>query len=167
MERSPRFWVPAIAAVVGVIAAGTVASVLLSERSERAERAALESASSRFTAALLSYDSSNLDQARDRMRPLATDKFFTNYEATLEALAEVNSKSEGRAVELLVGRARGNRAAVVAVTESNAQTANGPRANRGAYLRLDLVHTDGGWRVDEVVELAPGRSEGATPPGDD
>ena len=153
--------------MIAVAAAGTVASVLLRERSERVERADLETVSSRFASALLTYDSSDLEISRKRMRPLATDKFFTNYEATLKALAGVNSKAEGKATEVFVGRRRGTGVAVVVVTESTAQTANGPRANRGTYLRLDLVRGGSGWRVDRVIELAAGRSEGAEPPPED
>lgn len=167
MDRSRRLWIPLLTAFVVVAAAATVASVLLRERSERAERSELESVSTRFAAALLSYDSADLDAARGRMRPLATDKFFANYEATLKALADVNSKAEGRATEVLVGRAKGSRAAVVVVTDSTAQTANGPRANRGSYLRLELLLGKDGWRVDQVVELASGRPEGADPPPED
>ncbi|HUR48668.1 MAG TPA: hypothetical protein VMY88_03925 [Acidimicrobiales bacterium] len=167
MARTPRSWFPLLAAFVGVVAAVTIASVLLGERSERVERADLEEAAGDFAVALLSYDSANLEAARARMRPLATDKFFANYEATLAALAEVNSKAEGRASEILVGRTKAGRAAVVVVTESTAQTANGPRANRGTYLRLELVLRAGGWRVDQVVELAAGRSEGAEPPSEE
>ena len=164
MPRSARVWIPLLSALVAVAAAGTVASVLLRERSERVERTELEAAASRFASALLTYDSRNLDASRERMRPLVTDKFFANYEATLEALADVNSEAEGRATEVLVGRPRGNRAAVVVVTDSTAQTANGPRANRGTYLRLDLLRVGDRWLVDEVIELASGRSEGAEPP---
>ena len=152
--------------LVAVAAAGTVASVLLRERSERVERTELEAVASRFASALLTYDSANLDASRDRMRPLATDKFFANYEATLKALADVNSRAEGRATEVFVGRSRNSGVAVVVVTESTAQTANGPRSNRGTYLRLDLLRAGNGWRVDRVIELAAGRSEGAEPPPD-
>lgn len=164
MPGSFRKWFPLLAAFVGVVAAVTVASVLLGERSERAERREIEAASGDFAAALLSYDSSNLEAARTRMRPLATSKFFANYEATLAALAKVNSRSEGKASEILVGRPRSGRVTVVVVTDSTAQTANGPRTNKGSYLRLELVRDGDGWRVDQVLELASGRSEGAEPP---
>ncbi len=167
MPRSARLWIPLFSALVTVVAAGTVASVLLRERSERAERTELEEVASRFASALLTYDSADLEASRKRMRPLATDKFFANYEATLKALADVNSKAEGRAAEVLVGRPRGSRVAVVVVTDSTAQTANGPRSNRGAYLRLDLVRAEDRWQVDQVIELASGRAEGANPPAED
>ena len=167
MPRAARVWIPLLCALVVVVAAGTVASVLLRERSERVERTELEASASRIASALLTYDSANLEASRRRMRPLATDKFFANYEATLEALADVNSKAEGSATEVLVGRPRGERVSAVVVTESTAQTPNGPRANRGTYLRLDLVRSEGTWRVDQVIELAAGRSEGAEPPPED
>lgn len=167
MPRSAGRWILLVAAVVTVIAAGTLASVLLRERSERAERAEIEAAASRFASALLTYDSADLEAARKRMRPLATEKFLTNYEATLTALAGLDSKAAGRATEVFVGTRRDSRVAVVVVTESTAETANGPRANRGTYLRLDLVWADDRWRVDQVVELASGRSEGAAPPSPD
>lgn len=167
MPRSARLWIPLLSAVVAVVAAGTVASVLLRERSERVERTELEGLASRFTSALLTYDSADLQASRDRMRPLATDKFFANYEATLKALADVNSKAQGRATEVFVGRPRSSRVTVVVVTESTAQTANGPRANRGTYLRLDLLRAGDTWQVDQVIELASGRSEGADPPPQD
>jgi hypothetical protein len=152
---------------VVVAAAATVASVLLRERSVRAEHEALTSVASEFAGALLTYDSGDLDAARRRVRPLVTDKFFRNYEATLGALANVQSKAQGRAAETMVGAVRGDRVAVVVVTESDAQTPNGPRANRGTYLRLDLLRQDGKWKVDQVIELAAGRPEGAYPPTQD
>ena len=148
------------------MATATVGSVLLRERSVRAEQEQLTSVATEFASALLTYDSADLEAARRRVRPLATDKFFRNYEGTLAALSKVQSKAEGRAVETMVGRVRDNRAAVVVVTESDAQTPNGPRANRGTYLRLDLLHEGGRWKVDQVVELASGRPEGASPPAE-
>ena len=162
-----RTWVPWLLAFVALVAAGTVASVLLSERSVRAEQEELRAVSADFASALLTYDSADLKAARDRVRPLVTDKFFRNYEATLEALATVQSKAEGKALETMVGPVRGNRAAVVVVTRSDAQTPNGPRANRGTYLRLDLLHDGGKWKVDQVLELASGKPEGAAPPPDE
>ena len=141
--------------------AGALGSALLRERGDRDE---IRSVSTRFAAALLSYDSADLDGAIERMEPLATERFLANYEATLKALARVNSRAEGRAVEVMVGEPAPQRVAVVVVTESTAHTANGPRASRGAHLRLDLVNQDGRWRVDQVLELAAGRSEGAEPP---
>ncbi len=168
MARSGRlWWLPLLVGLIAVVAAAIVASVLLGERSERVERAELESVSTRFAEALLTYDSSNLELARNRMRPLATEKFFKNYEGTLQALADINSRADGRATEVLVGRPRDNRVTVVVVTDSTAQTPNGPRAQRGTYLRLDLVLGEGGWQVDQVIELASGRSEGAAPPTED
>lgn len=167
MTTSRRAWIPLLLAFVVIVAAATVASVLLRERSVRAEREELTTVSTQFAAALLTYDSANLDASRRRIRPLSTDKFFKNYEATLAALASVQSKAQGRAVETMVGAVRENRAAVVIVTESDAQTPNGPRANRGTYLRLDLVREGDRWRVDQVIELAAGKPEGATPPAEE
>ena len=132
----------------------------------RAEQEELRAVSSDFAGALLTYDSADLEAARRRVRPLVTDKFFRNYEATLGALAGVQSKAEGRAVETMVGAVSDDRVAVVVVTESDAQTPNGPRANRGTYLRLDLLRQGGKWRVDQVIELAAGRPEGASPPAE-
>lgn len=152
-----------VAALLGVVAAVTFGSALGRERKTASD---LEFVSREFTAALLTYDSADLEAARERVRPLVTDKFFSNYEATLTALASVNARAAGRATEVMLGEPREERAAVVVVTESRAETPNGPRASTGAYLRLDLVRSAGTWRVDAVVELSPARLEGASPPPD-
>ena len=146
--------------LAALVAAGAFGSALLRERNARSE---LEAVSSRFASALLTYDSGDLESSRSRIRPLVTDKFFANYDATLKGLAELNAKAEGKAVEVFVGRPHDGRVSTIAVTESAAQTATGPRRNRGTHLRLYLVRQAGAWRIDSVVELAPGRTE---PPGE-
>ena len=152
-----------VAALLGIVAAVTFGSALSRERKVADD---LEVVAREFTAALLTYDSSDLEASRKRVRPLVTDKFFANYESTLNALATVNSRAAGRATEVLLSEPHDEKAAVVVVTESRAETANGPRASTGAYLRLDLVRSGGKWRVDSVLELAPGQLEGASPPPD-
>ena len=148
-------------AVLALVVAGAFGSALLRDRNSHSE---VESVASRFASALLTYDSGDLDRSRSRIRPLVTDKFFANYDSTLKALAEVNAKAEGRAVEILVGRPQGGRVSAIAVTDSEAQTTNGPRRNSGTHLRLYLVRQEGAWRVDSVVELSPGRSESPPEP---
>lgn len=127
---------------------------------ERGARADLESVAARFASALLTYDSADLEEAKSRIRPLVTDKFFANYELTLQGLATVNAKAEGRATEVFVAQPGGDQASTIVVTESTAERASGKRTNEGAYLRLYLIRHAGGWKVDSVVELNPGRSEG-------
>lgn len=158
--RRFRRWTPWVVALAGVVAAATFGSVLVRERSTES---GLETASRSFVAALLSYDVADLDSAKDRMRPLATDRFYETYESTLTALAEVNARSEGRATQIFVAEVTGDKAATVVMTDSRAETGSGARTSTGSYLRLDLRRSGGSWRVDAVVELAPGRTEAVEP----
>lgn len=143
-------------ALAAVVAAAAFGSALLRERGVRGE---LESVTGRFASALLTYDSNDLQQARARIRPLVTDKFFANYDSTLEGLAILNAKAEGKAIEVFVADAGADRASTIVVTDSTAERATGTTTKKGAYLRLYLVRDGGAWKVDSVVELSPGRSE--------
>lgn len=132
---------------------------------ERSTTTGVDRAAREFTTALLTYDSTDLEAARKRVRPLVTDRFFKNYDSTLAALAAVNSQASGKATQVFVDLAAGDRAAAVVVTESTAASNGQPRRSVGSYLRLDLVRQDGDWKVDAVLELSAGRQDAPpTPP---
>lgn len=139
------------------MAAATFGAALVRERSTTT---GVEEAARTFTAALLTYESADLEASRRRVRPLVTEGFFRNYEATLEALAAVNSAASGKATEVFVDLQAGDRASAIVVTDSTATSNGQPRATTGSYLRLDMVRRDGAWKVDSVLEIAAGRQAG-------
>lgn len=151
-------------ALAAVVTAAAFGSALARERSARSD---LESVTRAFAGALLTYDSSDLEEAQSRIRPLVTDKFFANYDSTLQGLAKINAKAEGRATEVFVGERNAQQASTIAVTESTAATPRGPRTNEGSHLRLYLLQEGGNWKVDAVVELSPGRTEGPADAGEE
>ncbi len=138
---------------MAVVAAATLGSAL---SRQGAVEGAVEETARRFTAALLTYDSDELAEARSRMRPLATDRFYANYEKTLVALAEVTGSAVGSATEVFLDISGPETASAVVVTHSVAQTAVGTARTTGSYLRLDLVKDEGRWKADAVVELFAG-----------
>lgn len=145
--------IPWLIALGAVVAAATFGFAL---NRQGAPLAAVEETARSFTEALLTYDSDELAEARTRIRPLVSERFFANYDTTLSALAAVNSSAEGSATEVFVRLTASEAASAVVVTDSTAETASGRARTSGSYLRLDLIRAGGQWRVDRVVELFAG-----------
>jgi len=147
--------------VIAILIALVLAEAVLLFRGNADERArtdAFQTASS-FLTALTTYNSSTLDQQRNRVLALATGKFQGEYEQLtgsgfLKTLQDRQADSKGTVVRAAVSSVRGDTATVLAVVETTTTNKDlkAPRVDRN-LIELSLVHTASGWRVDSVTIL--------------
>ena len=135
-----------------------VATSLRSELDEERDvRADVEEVAGRFSEALLTYSFSDLDATRDRVLALSTGTFATEYEEAFPGLAELIEQSESSAQatvkDVFVSSIDGDRATAITVVDAVGTGAGGPRTQPDSYVRLDLVRTASGWKVDGVTSL--------------
>jgi hypothetical protein len=124
---------------------------------ERDVRADVEDVAGRFSEALLTYKFGDLDTTKDHVLGLSTGEFATEYEAAFPGLASLITQSQSSATatvkDVFVSRIEGDRATAITVVDAVGTGAGGPRTQPDSYVRLDLVRTSGGWKVDGVTSL--------------
>ena len=147
--------------VVAILVALVLAEAVLLFRGNADERARTDvfQTASGFLTALTTYNSSTLDQQRNRVLALATGKFKGEYEQLtgsgfLKTLQDRQADSKGTVVRAAVSSVRGDTATVLAVVETTTTNKDlkAPRVDRN-LIELSLVHTAGGWRIDSVTIL--------------
>lgn len=165
-RESPRGWIAFSIALfltsVGLAAlAITLGSAL--ER-ERDTHRSIEEVSARFTAALLTFDSANPDEGRQRVEALSTDRFRESYQRIYEGVRKVQEAIQGRAegavTRVYVGQIRKDRASAIAVADVTSEAKDAPRQTAAVYIQLDLLRVAGSWRVDSVTDLKTGERSG-------
>ena len=152
-------------------AAATLYSRLQAERNDRDDVAEV---SGRFAEALLSYDFSDLDQAKRRVLADATGRFKSEYERAFTGgldvlLRETQARSRGTVLDVFVSDIEDDNAKAIAVVTAQAEGVAGRRQATDSYIQLDLVKVSGEWKVDGVTNLnfgqtaAPGAPPGSAP----
>ena len=110
----------------------------------------------RFAEALFTYDHRDVDSTRERVLSMATGGFRDEYEEAFEGgidvfIEETEATSTVTVKDVLVGEVEEGTATAVAVIDTSADGAGGPRDLRNLYLRLDLVRVEGEWKVAAVT----------------
>ena len=110
----------------------------------------------RFAAALFTYDHTDVERTREEVLSLATGGFREEYEQAFEGgidvfIEETEASSTVTVKDVLVGPVEDGTATAVAVIDTSADGAGGPRDLRNLYLRLDLVRVEGEWKVASVT----------------
>lgn len=156
-----RLLVVALAVVAGLslVLAGVQwqrAEDLVAAASERAEVAA---AAGEVAVALLSYDFTDLETARQRVATRTTEQFAQQYAEALEeglggVIGELQAVAEARVQQVLVGTVRDGAADAVVVADTTVTASDGSTELTGAVLRVGLVRVDGRWLADDVRSLA-------------
>ncbi|MBW8487356.1 hypothetical protein [Actinomadura parmotrematis] len=181
-ERAGRRWarVPSTPALVRV----TVAAVLLASavtaglqwhRADQAarrdaERRAVKASAAEFGQALLSYDHTRLQAARNRVLALTSDDFAKTYdEAFTGGLEGVITRLKADATATVrtvyLGDIDDGTARAVVVMDSEVHSTAGTRRVLGSYLDMTLTRHGGAWRVTDVTSVGAANESMTDPQG--
>ena len=109
---------------------------------------------------LINYDSANIDERRAEMLEISTGGFRDDYEQFTDtlgaALQEAGASSRGSILdEPRITFTSPEEADAVVRTEQIAQTTDNPGGRTIEYImRLGLIDTQGGWKVDNIEILS-------------
>lgn len=137
---------------------------------ERDVRADVEDVAGRFTEAALTYDFRDVEATREAVLELSAGTFATEFDEAFVGLAELIEETQGATQatvkDVFVSRIDGDRATAITVVDTVGTGLSGPRSQPDGYLRLDLVRTEDGWKVDGVtnLSLAPTATTSTTAP---
>ena len=159
-ERRPASaW---IAIALGVLIIGFLAESVFLFRTNAPDRDRNDvlALSRRFVVALTTYDAATLPNQHTTVLSMSSGQFRSDFEAIesnpsfAKAVTIARATSSGKVVNLAVESASGGNATVlgvVDVTVSN-KDLKVPRIDR-QMIRMTLVHTSSGWKVDGVAVL--------------
>ena len=152
-----------ILAIVLAVVAASARSQLADERRDRedAERAARD-----MTTALLTYDHRDLEGWKRRVLALAAPAFRETFDRTFAeslapAVTEAQATSSATVNDVFLTEDADGSASAIVVADTNARSTTQERAPFASYIRLDLIETDDGWRVQGVTNLNLGTPAGA------
>lgn len=112
-----------------------------------------------FGEALLSYNFSDLADARDRVLRYATRRFGAQYAETFRTglqtiITRLEASAEAKLRDVYVTEIDGDEAKAIVVVDSKVRSSAGERELLGSYLEMILQREDGAWKVDAVTAVA-------------
>lgn len=134
------------------------------------ERREVRTTAGEFGRALLSYDHTKLQAARDRVLAMASDDFAKTYdEAFTGGLEGVITRLKANATatvrSVYVGDITGGTAKVVVVMDSEVRSTAGTRRVLGSYLDIRLARHGDGWRITDVTSVGSANESMTDPEG--
>jgi hypothetical protein len=156
--------IAAVLAVVVLVAAAVVVYELVSVRPRyldaqadtRARTEAVRSAE-RFVVEANNFDASDLPTLKQRIGPLLTTKFRTDFESTIDdiltQIEQAKLVSKGEVLRSAVASVDSDSAEVLVVADANAKSSFGTRVRHFRWS-VDLVKVDGDWLVDNFTPVA-------------
>ncbi|XRQ12214.1 hypothetical protein ACN3XK_15350 [Actinomadura welshii] len=182
-ERRERVWLRGSAkaglvkATVAVALVGSVITAGLQwyqadQAAERdAERRAVRASAAEFGEALLSYDHTKLQEARNRVLGLASDDFAETYdEAFTGGLEGVITKLKADATATVrtvyLGEIESGTAKAVVVMDSEVHSTAGTRRVLGSYLDMRLTRRGDEWKITEVTSVGAANETMTNPDGE-
>lgn len=158
--RGPVFLAWALAGVFFALAvAMTLVAVSIkgSSDDEAGDRREVESVSTRLGEALLSWDYESPGETRDRVLALGTGHFREQYDEAYPQLqtdlAAVKFRAVAEVQGVWVSEIDDGAASSIVTADRSVTTASGERPENDIYLRIDLVKTEGTWKIDNVSNL--------------
>ncbi|MFA1548416.1 hypothetical protein [Actinomadura chokoriensis] len=135
-----------------------------------AEREQIRASAAEFGRALLSYDHTKLQDARNHVLALASDDFAKTYdEAFTGGLEGVITKLKADATATVrtvyLGEIESGTAKAVVVMDSEVHSTAGTRSVRGSYLDMRLVRRGGDWKVTDVTSIGAANESMTDPDG--
>lgn len=158
--RLPRLRV--VLAVLLVAALATVAFTQWRRASdvsgEAATRKDVGVAASQLVEAVLSYQSTDLESARQRVLALATAEFDQRYtdEFTTKMtplIQQLQASATGTVVDVYVAEMTGDTARSIVVADQHVTTTAGTRTLDHVYLQVELARQNGTWLVSAVTPI--------------
>lgn len=172
VETRRRWLLPALAALLVFTTALALTFALLWQRSAETEPGdvrnfllselpSVESRARELVTLLMNYDSTNIDERPNEIRPLATGRFLEQYNELVgqglgELLEEAAASSRG---DIITGpdvsfRSPTEAIAITRVSQTTQSNEN-PGGQSFLYvLKLTLIKTSEGWLADEVEILS-------------
>jgi hypothetical protein len=156
--------ITAVLALVVLVAAVLVAYELVSvrpryldARAEDQARTDVVRSAERFVVEANNFDASDLPTLKQRISPMLTTKFRTDYEKTIDdILAQIEQAklvSKGEVLRSAVASVDSDSAEVLVIADATAQSSFGSRARHFRWS-VDLVKVDGDWLVDNFTPVA-------------
>ena len=161
----------AVALVGSVITAGLQWYQADRAATRDAERQQVRASAAEFGEALLSYDHTRLQQARDRVLALASDDFAKTYdEAFTGGLEGVITKLKADATatvrSVYLGEIESGTARAVVVMDSEVKSTSGTRRVLGSYLDMRLTRRGEEWKITEVTSIGAANETMTDPKGE-
>ncbi|MDL4814297.1 hypothetical protein [Actinomadura opuntiae] len=161
--------------VVAVLLASVVTAVLQWHRADKAdaredERRRVGDSAGRFGRALLSYDHTKLQAARNRVLSLASDDFAKTYDQAFTGglegiITKLKADASATVRTVYVGDVDGGNARAVVVMDSEVHSTAGTRSVLGSYLDMKLTRSRGAWKVTEVTSIGAANESMTDPDG--
>lgn len=134
------------------------------------ERQEVRASAAEFGQALLSYDHTKLQDARNHVLALASDDFAKTYdEAFTGGLEGVITKLKADATATVrtvyLGEVEDGTAKAVVVMDSEVHSTAGTRRVLGSYLDMKLVRRGGDWKVTDVTSVGAANESMTDPDG--
>ncbi|QKW38276.1 hypothetical protein HUT06_33270 [Actinomadura sp. NAK00032] len=160
----------AVAVVGSAVTAGTQWYQADQAAQRDADRAQVRASAAEFGQALLSYDHTKLQDARNHVLSLASDDFAKTYdEAFTGGLEGVISKLKADATATVrtvyLGEVESGTAKAVVVMDSEVHSTAGTRRVLGSYLDMRLVRRGGEWKVTDVTSVGAANESMTDPDG--
>ncbi|GAA0563452.1 hypothetical protein [Actinomadura livida] len=161
----------AVALVGSVVTAGLQWYQADQAAQRDAERREVRSSAAEFGEALLSYDHTKLQAARDRVLGLASDDFAKTYdEAFTGGLEGVITKLKASATATVrtvyLEEIEAGTAKAVVVMDSEVTSTAGTRRVLGSYLDMRLTRRGDEWKVTEVTSVGAANETMTDPDGE-
>lgn len=145
------------AAVAIVVELVSVRPRYLEARMEDQARADAVRSAERFVVEANNFDASDLPTLKERISPMLTTKFRTDFESTIDdilvQIQEAKLASKGEVLRSAVASVDADSAEVLVVADATAQSSFGTRVRHFRWS-VDLVKVDGDWLVDNFTPVA-------------
>ncbi|MFB4295132.1 hypothetical protein [Actinomadura sp. NTSP31] len=161
--------------VVVVLIASVVTAGLQWHRADKAdtredERRQAGASAGRFGQALLSYDHTKLQAARDKVLSLASDDFAKTYDQAFTGglegiITKLKADASATVRTVYVGDIDGGNTRAVVVMDSEVHSTAGTRSVLGSYLDMKLTRDHGTWKVTEVTSVGAANESMTDPNG--
>lgn len=164
MSPALSWAVTGVAALVALAALAVVLTQLFVVRpaiadieAEAQTRGAVVRAAERFTVEVNNYDAAAADSLKERVGPLLTTRFRTDFEKSIDDLLvqieEAQLKSEGEVLKSAVANVDADSATVLVVADASTESVFDRRARHFRW-EIELDKVDGAWLVDNFTPVA-------------
>ncbi|MEV0660728.1 hypothetical protein ACIBI3_11830 [Actinomadura luteofluorescens] len=178
--RASRRWIPGkaelVRATVAVALVGSVVTAGLqwhqahqaAQRDE--EKRQIRASAAEFGRALLSYDHTKLQDARDHVLALASDDFAKTYDEAFTGglegvIAKLKADATATVRTVYLGEIESGTAKAVVVMDSEVHSTAGTRRVLGSYLDMRLARRGGEWKVTDVTSVGAANESMTDPQG--
>lgn len=156
--------VTGLAALVALAALAVVVAQLFVLRpavadieAETQARGAVVRAAERFTVEVNNYEAANVDTLKERVSPLLTTRFRTDFEKSIDDLLvqieEAKLTSEGEVLKSAVASVDADSATALVVADASTESVFDRRARHFRW-EIELDKVDGEWLVDNFTPVA-------------